>query len=536
MATYKRQTIRMCLVATHLRWAVLAQCSVLPPRFEADSWIELLFYLGQLAHPAAKLISVTMATTLKHVGACGLTTSHERSKADQNNLWAIHIFQLSCFLIAGTAFAGGPIPPYGLDFRPESKPFLSMPETAAGDFPALLSRTGAFNDVRTLTPNSSLIPYELNVPFWSDGAIKARWIAVPNEKTSAQKIGFAPTGGWTFPSGTVFVKHFELATDEAKPDKRRRLETRLLVRDSTGGVYGATYKWRADGSDADLLQTNLSEEILIKTAGGSRTQTWYYPSRQDCLVCHNPNAGGVLGVKTHQLNRDTTYSSGVRDNQLRAWNRVGLFEPKLDEADLPHLAKLAPADDASLALEDRARSYLDVNCAYCHRPSGTVAGFDARYDTPLGKQLLIEGPVLIDQGMDHARAIVPKDVRRSIIFLRADSHEAMKMPPLGRNVVDEKGMALLRQWIESLPGRPVLEPPSIIPQGGDWQTAVEVKLSQNEPDAGIRYTLDGSAPTESDLLYEKPIRLTETAVLRARAFKPGYMKSVTVQQVFVIGN
>jgi len=110
------------------------------------------------------------------------------------------------------------------------------------------------------------------------------------------------------------------------------------------------------------------------------------------------------------------------------------------------------------------------------------------------------------------------------------------MPPLGRNLVDEKGMALLRQWIESLPGRPVLEPPSIIPQGGDWQTAVEVKLSQNEPDAGIRYTLDGSAPTESDLLYEKPIRLTETAVLRARVFKPGYMKSVAVQQVFVIGN
>src|SRR5260221_11831221 len=114
MAIYKRQTIRMCLVATHLRLAVLAQCSVLPQRFEADSRIELLFCLGQPAHPVAKRIAVTMATPLKPVGAWGLTTNHERSKADQNSLWARHIFQLSYFLIAGTAFAGGPIPAYGL--------------------------------------------------------------------------------------------------------------------------------------------------------------------------------------------------------------------------------------------------------------------------------------------------------------------------------------------------------------------------------------------------------------------------------------
>ncbi len=167
----------------------------------------------------------------------------------------------------------------------------------------MLSQTGAFENVHDLTPVKSLIPYDLIVPFWSDGADKIRFVSVPDEK-----IKFSPTGEWNFPAGTVFVKTFELPVDETNPALKRRLETRLLVRDEAGGVYGVTYKWRSDNSDADLLTTNLSETIPVKTATGVRTQTWYYPSRQDCLVCHTPNAGLVLGVKTRQLNRDFSVS------------------------------------------------------------------------------------------------------------------------------------------------------------------------------------------------------------------------------------
>ena len=79
---------------------------------------------------------------------------------------------------------------------------------------------------------------------------KLRWIAVP-----AGKITFSPTGEWHFPAGTVFVKNFDLPMDAAHPEVKRRLETRLLVRDSQGGVYGVVYKWRPDGSDADLLNS-----------------------------------------------------------------------------------------------------------------------------------------------------------------------------------------------------------------------------------------------------------------------------------------
>ncbi len=418
--------------------------------------------------------------------------------------------------------------PYGLDVRPATTAFLQMPAHATGSVPKLLSQTGAWKNTRPLEPAAALIPYDLIVPFWSDGAEKQRWLAVPDGK-----IKFTATGEWTFPPGTVFVKQFALATDENYPAQTRRLETRLLVCDADGGAYGVTYKWRADESDAELLETNLTESIAIVTATGVRTQQWYYPSRQDCLTCHTANAGWVLGVKTRQLNRTFTYPSGANDNELRTWNHLGWFDTNLDAADLKTFPALARADDSSRTIEDRARSYLDANCAHCHRPHGTVAYFDARYDTPLAQQNLIGGRVLIDQRLDNPHVIAPNDRWRSMIYVRANTVEAFKMPPLARTTIDEPGMSLLRQWIESLPGPPVLPPPEIIPHGGNFTRPVEVVLKA-VPGATLRYTMDGTVPTESDLLYEKPLQLAGPTILRVKAFQAGHTRSITAQEIFLI--
>ena len=418
--------------------------------------------------------------------------------------------------------------PRQTDLRPPAKAFLQMPERASGVMPQSLSQTGAFPDTAGLVPAPALIPYDLLVSFWSDGAAKSRWISLP-----AGKIKFAPTGAWVFPRGTVFVKHFELATDETHPESKRRLETRLLVCDADGAVYGVVYKWRADQRDADLLATNFTEAIPIKTATGTRTQTWYYPGRQDCLTCHTANAGYVLGVQTRQLNRDYTYASGLTGNELRVWNHFGLFDTNFCEAALPAYPKLARAEDQTRTLADRARSYLDANCAQCHRPRGTVAYFDARYDTPLDRQNLINGPVLIDERLDHPHVIAPNDPWRSILYLRANTTEAFTMPPLARNTVDEAGMKLLRQWIASLPGPPVLPPPEISPRGGTFDRPVTATL-RSEPGADIRYTLDGTVPTAMDLPYEKPVPLTGPTILRAKAFKPGFTPSITAQEIFLM--
>jgi len=432
---------------------------------------------------------------------------------------------------AGAESKNTPLP-YGLSARIAPAAYLRMPPLPAGKIPPLLSQTGAFRDTRNLVPSAGLIPYDIVVPFWSDGAAKERWVAVPNAK-----VKYSSSGDWIFPRGTVFVKTFELPVDAANPGVKRRLETRLLVCDSAGGVYGVVYKWRPDNSDADLLETSRTEEIPIKTAAGQvRRQTWYYPSRPDCLACHNAKTSGVLGVKARQMNRTFTYPSGVTDNELRAWNHAGLFTPEVNDADLAALATLASADDAARSVQDRARSYLDANCAQCHRPGGTVAYFDARYDTPLEKQELIDGPVLIDQGIDRPRVISPHDIWRSIMYMRVNTVDDIKMPPIARETIDQKGVELLRDWIQSLPGRAVLDPPTMSPRGGAFSGTVEISLAEREPGADIRYTLDGSVPGPSDMRYENPIKLTSPAVVRARAYKDGFTRSITAQEVFIVGN
>lgn len=436
-------------------------------------------------------------------------------------------------VLAGTAVlsAASAAVPYGVPHRVPSKPFLNMPRTVDGRLPALLSQTGVFSDTPHLKGIAGLIPYELVVPFWSDGAQKQRWIALP-----AGKVKFSATEEWQFPAGTIFVKTFELPTDATNPAVKRRLETRLLVCDAKGGVYGVVYKWRDDGSDAELLPGSKTEQVAIRDGNGEvHQQTWYYPSREDCMSCHNARAGGVLGVKTRQMNRSIQYPSGIFDNELRAWNHLGLFEPRLEESKIKDFMTLAASDDNSRSLTDRARSYLDANCSQCHRPHGTVANFDARYETPPEEQAIVDGPVLIDQGLDHPRVVSPHDIWRSVAYMRLDTNGDIRMPPIARETIDAKGVALIRQWIESLPGREVLSPPVISPAGGTFNAPVAVTLEESEPGALLHYTLDGSVPGLQDPLYSGPITVSGPTVLRARAYKDGFTRSITTQEVFIVG-
>jgi uncharacterized repeat protein (TIGR03806 family) len=348
---------------------------------------------------------------------------------------------------------------------------------ASQPMPRLLSQTGAFANTTGLTPASGLIPYDVASPLWSDGAIKTRWMAIP----STDRIAFAPTGEWTFPNGSVFVKHFELPTDERNPAIRKRLETRLLVRETNGYVYGATYKWRADNSEADLLDSQVFEDINIATATGTRVQTWYYPSRQDCLACHTVAAGGVLGVKTRQSNRDFHYaSSGVTDNQLRTWNHIGLLNPAISEAAISNMNRLVTVTNSDANLEFRVRSYLDANCSHCHRPGGAQALWDGRIETALAEANIINGTLLNTLGVAGARNVVPGDLVKSIMHRRVNSVDpAIKMPPLARNVIDQDAVAALSEWIINLP--PDLSTHILVEQGSRW------KYLDNNSDQGTAW-------------------------------------------------
>ena len=419
--------------------------------------------------------------------------------------------------------------PYGVAARPVAPAFYALPGLFNGSLPATLSQTGVFTNTAALGTSAGLLPYTPITPLWSDGAAKTRWVSVPYAgglNRPGNQIGFAPTGEWSFPIGTVFVKHFGMVVDESNPAVPvRRLETRLLVMDAAGAAYGVTYKWRPDNSDADLITTGLNESLVVTNASGTRTQTWYYPAPNDCLQCHTPAANYVLGLKTRQLNSPQIYpATGVTDNQLRTLNHLGLFNPAVDESVLAGLTTLVSVSNTTATLETRVRSYLDANCAQCHRPGGTGPGFDARFDTALTNQNLI-----------HATTVVPQDIWRSQLYQRADVvRNGYQMPPLARNVVDTNAMAVVAAWINSLPGTPALAPPLLSPTGGVFYGSVRVSLQSPATNSAIYYTLDGSPPTTNSSLYGGPVAITATAGLNASAFAPGFNNSVTANGVFTI--
>jgi uncharacterized repeat protein (TIGR03806 family) len=304
-----------------------------------------------------------------------------------------------------------------------------------GTVPATLRATGCVNPANATQPASGLIPYSINAPFWSDNATKQRWIGLPNG-------GFIAVGAnndWEFPNGTVLMKSFSIGT--------RLIETRLLMRHPDGNWGGFTYAWNAQQTDANLVQGGAVRDI-----GGG--QQWIFPSEAQCLQCHTSAAGRALGPESAQLNRDFTYAhTGRTANQLLTLNAIGLFAPPM--ADLPGQPSMPDPMDASAPLASRARAYLHTNCAQCHRPGGpTSVNLDLRYATAFAATNTCNvSPQAGDLGLGAAaRLIAPGNAANSVLVNRVNRRDANAMPPLGSNLIDGAGVALLTQWVDGLEG------------------------------------------------------------------------------------
>ena len=199
---------------------------------------------------------------------------------------------------------------------------------------------------------------------------------------------------------------------------------------------------------------------ITTTDGGTRAQPWQYPSRENCLVCHNRQADYVLGVNARQLNGDYHYpGTSVTTNQLREWNRIGMFTRRLTDEEIAAAPRLVAVNDSRATLEERARSYLDANCAECHRPGGVRANFDARYDTPLDQQNVINGSLATQLPLRGAAVVRPGDPFRSQLVARMLdatlpveplTEPTKPMPPLGVLRHDHEAIRVLCEWIDSL--------------------------------------------------------------------------------------
>ncbi|QIB65941.1 PQQ-dependent sugar dehydrogenase [Kineobactrum salinum] len=318
-------------------------------------------------------------------------------------------------------------------------------ETGGGEIPDRLSKTGLFTDLVQLAPADGLVEYAVNHPFWSDGASKRRWIGLPGNS----RITFSAADSWDFPAGTVIVKHFEILLDEADPQSLRRLETRVLV-NGEGGWRGFTYRWDEAQQDAVLLSGRETQQLTLRnSAGVQREQLYTYPGRSDCLRCHTAAAGRVLGIRSAQLNGNFDYD-GTVDNQLRSWNNIQLFSQDIGAAS--QYPAFAGPEDSAASVSDRARAYLDVNCAHCHRPNGpTPVDLDLRAGIDLAAMNAVnEMPQSGGLYSVDARIIVPGERDHSILWQRMLRRDSQAMPPLSSHRVDEMGSELVGRWIDQL--------------------------------------------------------------------------------------
>lgn len=315
-------------------------------------------------------------------------------------------------------------------------------------WPERLSQTGLFENVGALTPRPGLIPYEINAPFWSDHALKRRWFALPGDDST---MTFRRDGPWTFPTGTVWVKHFD--RPYYRPDTLLfPMETRILIQ-TTNGVSGASYRWNDEGTDADLVPADGAGAMFYAwTPTELVTQNWRFPARNECLSCHNSANGGPAGFNTAQLNRVIRH--GVHESsQLGGWSEAGYFSrTPVRTHQMPAL--VAPSDETQ-TLERRVRSYLDSNCASCHQPGGlTRMPWDARIGTALDQMGLI-GVRSSASGLGSGDYLIdPGHPENSSLFLRISTSGALHMPPLGSSEIHREGVELLRRWIvDELPRR-----------------------------------------------------------------------------------
>lgn len=300
-------------------------------------------------------------------------------------------------------------------------------------------------------PNDGVVAYDLNTPLFSDYAEKRRFIYVPAGKSAK----YDDEKAFDFPVGTVITKTFAFPKDLRAPGKDLNVvETRLLMRRADGWV-GLPYIWNAEQTEAELVKPGKDVAMsLTATDGTQQSFTYHVPNSNECKKCHQDLDGmAPIGPKARSMNRDHAYG-GKTVNQLDHLAALGMLSGAPASADAPKLAVWNDPDTGTL--EQRARAYLDVNCSHCHSPRGparTSGLFLSSLVTNPSEYGVCKPPVAAAQGTGGFQySIVPGNPDTSIMVFRLSSTEAGKMmPELGRALVHNEGVNLVREWIASMP-------------------------------------------------------------------------------------
>jgi parallel beta-helix repeat protein len=299
-------------------------------------------------------------------------------------------------------------------------------------------------------PNGGGIIYDLNTPLFTDYANKYRFVFVPEGTQAA----YRSTEVFDFPVGTIIAKTFTIQADlRDNSSAQNIIETRLLIHRKEGWV-ALPYIWDQGKIDAALTVTGGTQPVSwIDINGVNQSTNYVIPNTNNCANCHGEAELIPIGPKARSLNKDYSYESGTA-NQLDYWTEQGILLGA--PSDKSSIDTIPLWNDTSASLDDRARGYLDINCAHCHQPeigAADTSGLYLEYYRPFGTAVgECKPPVAAGEGAgDLDYDIVPGNAAASIMDFRMDSNEPqVRMPEIGRSIIHTEGVQLIRDWINAM--------------------------------------------------------------------------------------
>ena len=314
-------------------------------------------------------------------------------------------------------------------------------------FPKKLSDFSFFTDYKAQVPSQGVVPYELISSLFSDYSYKQRWVYIPEGKSAT----FRKDKVFEFPTGSALIKTFYYPIDERDLTLGKKLmETRLLLK-KADGWQAVSYAWNETQDEAFIKKagkTILNEWIDFE--GEVRSVRYRVPNKNQCKECHAYNDEIMpIGPKARNLNKIFNYSD-ESINQLTKWMKLELINPVEVELNTP-----VDWEDASYGLDERVRSYLDINCGHCHSSTGGANSTGLYLDltevrpTHLG---INKKPVATGRGSGGFKySIAPGNSDESILLHRMISTDpGVMMPESGRSLTHHEAIRMIKDWVDQM--------------------------------------------------------------------------------------
>ncbi len=301
--------------------------------------------------------------------------------------------------------------------------------------------------LKNLQPSDGIVEYTLNSPLFSDYAFKKRFVKIPKGK----KAIYHPTEVLDFPEGTILIKNFYYPIDFQEPKKNIRiLETRLLILEKSEWKP-LSYVWNEEQADAFLEVAGKSIDVSWTHYDGSLKKISYsVPNLNQCKACHLKGDKVLpIGPSARQLNG---VLPGEHKIQLVKWAESSILQnlPPLEA-----IPRLASYENEKESINLRARAWLEINCAHCHRSDGSAKTSGLHLLASINQSTVLgvgKAPVAAGKGSGgRLYGIVPGKPDGSILQFRIEStHPGIMMPEVGRKLVHTEGVELVRRWIAEM--------------------------------------------------------------------------------------